>query len=308
MATNNNLKNNLKTNCSNCGKPGHIVKKCDEPITSVGIVCFKLNKLIYEKFIQNLSNISYYNLSHMILNNIHMFNNYNNMIEFMLVKRRYSLNYIEFIRGKYDPYDMERIENIFSLMSTSEVEMIKTKEFNYLWNNLWTKNAHKKKYLAELNQSKEKFNIVKSYDMEKFKSEYNETEWEIPKGRKNTSEKNIECAIREFKEETNISHDDYIIINCVDPIHDNFIGTNGLHYRHIFYTSLFNDNNDNIHQSINDNIHQSINHNNEIELVQWCKWSELNDMIRPYNNNKINIFTNMLIFIINICENNRACL
>jgi 8-oxo-dGTP pyrophosphatase MutT (NUDIX family) len=289
--TSNDSKNYSK-NCSNCGKIGHILRDCEEPVTSVGIVCFKLNKTIYKTFLQNLSGISYYDLSHMILNNIHLFNTYNDMIEFMLVKRRHSLNYIEFIRGKYDPYDIERIENMFSLMSMNEVEMIKTKEFNYLWNNLWMKNAHKKKYMAELNESKEKFTIVKSYDMNNFISEYNDTEWEIPKGRKNSSEKNIDCAVREFREETSITYDDYIVISCLDPIHDNFTGTNGKQYRHIFYTSLFND-----------NIEGDINHrNNEIELVRWCKWSELNDIIRPYNNNKINIFTSVLIFIMNICE------
>jgi 8-oxo-dGTP pyrophosphatase MutT (NUDIX family) len=290
--TSNDSKNS-SSNCSNCGKIGHILKNCEEPVTSVGIVCFKLDKTIYKTFLQNLSGISYYDLSNMILNNIHLFNQYNDMIEFMLVKRRHSLNYIEFIRGKYDPYDTDKIENMFSLMSISEVELIKTKEFNYLWNNLWMKNAHKKKYMVEFNQSKDKFNIIKLNDMSRFTSEYNDTEWEIPKGRKNSNEKNIDCAVREFREETNIKYDDYIVINCVDPIHDNFTGTNGKPYRHIFYTSL-----------VNPDIDTSDYHNNEIEMIKWCKWSELNGLIRPYNDNKINILTQILLFIMNVCEQN----
>jgi 8-oxo-dGTP pyrophosphatase MutT (NUDIX family) len=290
-----NYSKNYSSNCLNCGKIGHILKDCEEPVTSVGIVCFRLNKTIYKTFLQNLSGISYYDLSNLILNNIHLFNTYNDMIEFMLVKRRHSLNYIEFIRGKYDPCDIERIESMFSLMNIDEVEMIKNKEFNYLWNNLWMKNAHKKKYMVEFNQSKNKFNIFRSYDMSRFISEYKDTEWEIPKGRKNSNEKNIDCAVREFREETSITNDDYIVISSLDPIHDTFTGTNGKQYRHIFYTSLIN----------NDNIEKEIDHhNNEIELVRWCKWSELNDIIRPYNNNKINIFTSVLIFIMNVCEHN----
>ena len=32
-----------KSFCMNCGKTGHISKKCLCPIISVGIICFKLN-------------------------------------------------------------------------------------------------------------------------------------------------------------------------------------------------------------------------------------------------------------------------
>jgi 8-oxo-dGTP pyrophosphatase MutT (NUDIX family) len=290
--TSNHLKN-CSSGCSNCGKNGHNSRDCEEPITSVGVVCFRLNKAIYKTFLQNLSSISYYDLNNLIFNNIHLFNKYNDMIQFMLVKRRHSLNYIEFIRGKYDPNDIDNIKHMFSLMSIEEVKMIKTIEFNQLWNNLWMKKSHKKKYMTEFNQSKNKFNIIKLYNMDDFISEYNETEWEIPKGRKNSNEKNIDCAVREFREETNINYDDYIVINCVDPIHDNFIGTNGKNYRHIFYTSL-----------INPDIMINDYHNNEIETIKWCKWSELGELIRPYNGNKINILTQILLFIMNVCEQN----
>ena len=34
------LKKNLY--CLNCGKKGHIIKKCKEPQTSYGIICFKI--------------------------------------------------------------------------------------------------------------------------------------------------------------------------------------------------------------------------------------------------------------------------
>ena len=35
---------NKKNYCTNCGKFGHINKTCKEPITSLGILCFKLDK------------------------------------------------------------------------------------------------------------------------------------------------------------------------------------------------------------------------------------------------------------------------
>jgi hypothetical protein len=172
-------------NCSNCGKTNHSINNCNEPITSVGIICFKLNETVYKIFTKHIQQISYYDVDNIILNNIDKFNKYNSCIEFLLVKRRNSLNYIDFIRGKYDIVDIPQILKICSYMSKDEVEMIQTKDFNYLWNNLWLKNAHKKKYLEEMKQSKIKFNHLKITGvLDKISTIYESTEWEIPKGKK----------------------------------------------------------------------------------------------------------------------------
>jgi 8-oxo-dGTP pyrophosphatase MutT (NUDIX family) len=242
----------------------------DDLPTSVGIICFKLDKNIHNQFIKNI----------------------------LLVKRRNSLNYIDFIRGKYPIQDTKHINNMFTLMSIDEINMIKNNDFNTLWYNLWLKNAYKKKYLEEMNLSKIKFNHLKELGMfENINSKYPSTEWEIPKGKKNSNETNLQCAIRELKEETSLSINDYNIISCLDPIHDVFMGTNNKEYKHIFYTALLHNNN---------NISIDVK-NNEIDEIKWFKWSELHDYIRPYNNNKINILTNIFLFILNICEKNVLC-
>ena len=291
-------------------------KQKEEPLTSVGIICIKLDKSIYKKFINNLQSVSYYNLNNIDMNNIHKFNKYNELISFMLVNRRHSLNYIDFIRGKYNIDDLNGINKMCSYMSSNEINLIKNGDFNNLWKNLWLKNSYKKKYLEEMNSSKIKFSHLKNQGiLNNIKSEYSSTEWEIPKGRKNINETNLQCAIREFNEETSLTLDDYNILSCLDPIHDLFIGTNNKEYKHIFYTSILKQSSDmqsindiqsinNNMQSINNNI-QSINMqsiNNEIKEVKWCKWSDLNNIIRPYNSSKINILTNIFLFILNICE------
>ena len=68
--------NSNKHICLNCGKNGHMLKSCTDPISSYGIICFKLenininNKTIenffYNKFLdinefnyQNLDNIKH---------------------------------------------------------------------------------------------------------------------------------------------------------------------------------------------------------------------------------------------------------
>ena len=59
--------------CSNCGKNGHIIKKCDEPITSYGLICFNINNFpnllnrienfLYNKFIK-IEDYNYLNLEY----------------------------------------------------------------------------------------------------------------------------------------------------------------------------------------------------------------------------------------------------
>ncbi len=77
-------------------------------------------------------------------------------------------------------------------------------------------------------------------------------------------------------------------------IHDVFMGTNNIEYRHIFYTALFNNN------ALCDIEHS----NNEIDSVKWCSLSEINNIIRPYNNSKVKILTLLFLFIINVCNIN----
>lgn len=267
--------------------------------TSVGIICYKLDKTIYDKFINNLQNISYYDINkYTILQNPddnQTFIKYDEYIKFLLVKRRNSLNYIDFIRGKYDINNLNSIVSMAKLMSKDEIELLKKHNFNKLWYDLWLKNAYKKKYLYEMNKSKDKFNYLKSINFfDNLNSEYVSTEWEIPKGGKKYNESNIDCAIREFEEETSLNQNNYKIISCIEPIHDIFVGTNNKEYRHIFYTAIYNNNN---------NSEENNHSNNEIECVKWCSWNDIKTLIRTYNNSKIKIITLLILFIINICNN-----
>jgi hypothetical protein len=57
-------------------------------------------------------------------------------------------------------------------------------------------------------------------------TKWTETEWEFPKGRRNFKEKDLDCALREFEEETGISTSKIKLIENVLPIEETFIGTN----------------------------------------------------------------------------------
>jgi 8-oxo-dGTP pyrophosphatase MutT (NUDIX family) len=126
------------------------------------------------------------------------------------------------------------------------------------------KKANSKKFLKEYKASKDKFDILKSnnfyglLDNENL-SKYLETEWEFPKGRKNLNENNLDRAIREFTEETNISCNKIQVLERLNYLEEDFKGTNDINYKNIFYLA-----------STDNLLHLSTNINNyEISDIKW---------------------------------------
>ena len=72
---------NKNTNCNNCGKPGHLFSNCKMPITSSGVIAFRKSK--------NGSSF-----------------------EYLLIRRKETLGYIDFMRGKYSVNNKEYIMNM----------------------------------------------------------------------------------------------------------------------------------------------------------------------------------------------------
>ena len=115
-------------------------------------------------------------------------------------------------------------------------------------------------------------------------SSWNNPEWGFPKGRRNLKERDLDCAVREFEEETDISKDDIYVLKCIDPLNEDFIGSNKKIYRHIYYISKL----------INNIGEPSINKEKKIQMIeigdiQWLTLSEALKKIRCYNKEKKNI-------------------
>jgi ADP-ribose pyrophosphatase YjhB (NUDIX family) len=295
--------NSPKNNCLNCGKYSHIIKYCKEPILSCGIICFNIDPMVCDKlniikyFNDNsISDVEEYNRMHInnLLQNSELISSYYNMIKILMVRRKHSLNYIEFLRGKYE---LETIKNhnIFKLMSYDEIQNIKTNNFDILWNELWTVTANHKIYKKEYNLSKKKFNVLMKNNfynlldcMDDFK--YMEPEWGFPKGRKNMDETNLDCAKREFNEETHINLDSLNIIDSLNVTED-YIGTNMKNYRHIYYMA---------NTLTNIEVSQDNVQLTEIGDIAWVTIPEAIEKIRPYHDAKIKIIHQIYFFIINI--------
>lgn len=172
----------------------------------------------------------------------------------------------------------------------------KNKSFDDLWAQLWMK-KETKQYHNEYDVSKKKFNKLKkgifynntfiSLETIHNNNEINwlEPEWGFPKGRRNLKETNLECAIREFEEETSIKRNNFDILLQINPIEEIFSGTNNIRYKHIYYVAVAKDN-------VKDNFKIDKNNFNqvtEISTIKWHKFKEGFESIRNYNIEKRNV-------------------
>jgi 8-oxo-dGTP pyrophosphatase MutT (NUDIX family) len=92
--------------------------------------------------------------------------------------------------------------------------------------------------------------------------------WEIPKGRKNKKETVLDCAIREFKEETNVDIDMYNIMFNIKPIVESYVSANVKYVHNYFmaYTSKTFD------------ITVSFSYDTQISEIDSIRWVNLDEV------------------------------
>ena len=252
--------------CGNCGKLGHTYRKCKLPITSCGIILYKNNKF-FEEVMDEDGNIT----------------NNHERYYFLLIRRKDTLGYVEFLRGKYDEMNEEYLVKIFNTMTISEIERLKTLDFEQLWNELWS-HRNNKQYQVEYDNSKSKFqNLIsgKYLDLDtiidKAEINYTEKEWGFPKGRRNIKESDYDCAMREFQEETGFIENEYTILKNIKPVEEIFYGSNDIRYKHIYY----------IAECLSEKKIKVDPENRfqvtEIGGIEWFNLNDSVDKIRPYN-------------------------
>ena len=305
--------------CTNCGKPGHDYKYCDEPITSWGVIVVKkfLDKQTkYDKELLRLLP----NIKIETSDDVERFEKNINTFKFLLVSRKHSLGYVEFIRGRYKTNKFTNISFLFKQMLAHEIDNIKNKEFDELWNDFWSNDNKKNMYRREYIDSKAKFDQLKEnteefnleFYVNNIKPYYSTPEWGFPKGRKFKNETDDECALREFNEETNITTNNINIFSNIYPIVENITGTNGIKYRHKYFLGEY------VNDGVCDDVISHINgtldaepldsntecnkfNNSEIGSIGYYTLTEALNMIRDYHIEKKNILLNIFTYLHNTC-------
>lgn len=315
--------------CSNCNRKGHTFKNCNEPIISNGIIAIYIKNFNTEliPYLENyiIKNLRIFNNSYnkktsspnykksissnnsdsnsslnkwfeecekkkYDLSNIENMDNINDNIQFLMVQRKHSLGYMEFMRGRYSIENIDTLIHLVEQMSPVEISDISKKDFDNLWNTLWDLNNIKNKnHHKEYVQSKQKFYQIKlNYPniFTEIKPLYNFNEWGFPKGRRESYESDLVCAIREFEEETGLDETNYNVLEKCKSIRENLTGTNGVHYAHNYFISIINDNSDN-----KDETNREIGQTKVLNILQCL------DKIRPYHKNKIRIIKHIYMVI-----------
>ena len=250
-----------KNLCNNCGKQGHSFHQCNLPITSYGIIAFNLNP---------------------------------QGNKFLMIRRKDSFGYIDFIRGKYSPYNIYQIQNILNEMSITEKERILTQPFDKLSKNMWggvSSNQYKnEEHISSKKMEQIRTGVIVNNDLvtlkdliDKSNTKWSETEWEFPKGRRNLKEKDLDCALREFQEETGILSSKINIVENVLPFEEIFIGTNHKSYKHKYFLGCINE----IEEPLN-NFQLT-----EVSKIEWKTLEQCLKDIRPYNLEKKELIINI---------------
>jgi 8-oxo-dGTP pyrophosphatase MutT (NUDIX family) len=254
--------------CNNCGKQGHMFHQCKLPITSYGIIAFRYSS---------------------------------DGLQFLMIRRKDSFGYIDFIRGKYSPYNLTQLLTIIDEMSVEEKKRILTLPFETLWNEMWGEiNNGNSQYKNEEISSKKKFENLKEgviiddklltlkEIVEMSKTNWRETEWEFPKGRRNQKEKDLDCSLREFEEETGISKNEITIIENVLPFEEIFIGSNHRSYKHKYFLAFMENFDTNNRSNYLNNFQVT-----EVSKLEWKTIDRCLESIRPYNLEKKELIINI---------------
>lgn len=284
-------------------------KERQQPVTSVGIIGIKLEDIeeSVQNFIKTNLKLNISDNANIMINkpnDLEYFSYLKNKIKFVMIARKHSVGFIEFIRGKYRENNNQELIFLFRQMSMEEINIIKqAKDFDDLWSHLWSTNKYKTKYLSEYNISKQKFNSLKegkfmfldlNFYVNHVKPDWIYPEWGFPKGRPNSSRESLlNCAKREFQEETGLTADDYDVLENLGQFEEHFIGTNGIQYKHIYYVALIQNN---VQLRLSpENHHQKY----EIGDIQFHSIEDGLKVIRPYHKHRVQILIKLHVSLIN---------
>ncbi len=161
--------------------------------------------------------------------------------KYLMVMRRNSYAYEEFIRGSYNINDLNYIRDLMSRLTKDEANKIINSEFDNLWIDLNKAYSITTTDPTKLRLAKENFYKIKEnrnlYNLSEDEIKWTEPEWCFPKGKKNNMlESDIDCAKREFWEETKITENEYNLKSIV-PIEARYIADNGVPYENTYYFS-----------------------------------------------------------------------
>lgn len=138
-----------------------------------------------------------------------------NEIQLLLIKKKYTYAFTDFLYGNYNINDSYTIKQMLNNMNAYEKSLLLSKDFSKMWYHVFNIDPDKQETdysMVQFYNTKKKiydkkitmpvFIKLKQYIHQSFICN---SSWEIPKGKKNQGELPLDCALREFEEETGLS-------------------------------------------------------------------------------------------------------
>lgn len=235
--------------CYNCFQDSHSFKFCKFPILSYGILCYRENT---GKF------------------------------EYLTVQRKDTIAYIDMVKGRY--HRTQDLEMYFAELCQPEIYKLLYWDYHALWDSVFFNKATKS-YTNEYQRSKALFEDNKirerllDYWLQGTRV-YPEQDYGIPKGRKTPTENILECAKREFSEETGYTEADYTLLDLV-PFKETYRSIDNRFFTNIYFLAKMNPGARD--PTIDpESVHQA----GEIQKVRWGTFDETYRLFRKYHHIK----------------------
>lgn len=260
----------LNMYCNNCGKNGHVFNQCKSPITSFGIIA-----------VQKTTHGEY---------------------KYLVIRRKDTLGYIDFMRGKYSVYNKDYIMNMIKQMTNAEKDRVHTLTFKELWDGLWGDGNVFEQYRSEESSSRDKWTTLMSgvntnagfytlkdlvEESRKF-DEWDEPEWGFPKGRRDYHESDVDCAVREFCEETGYTANQLNLVYNVAPFEEIFSGSNYKSYKHKYFIAFIQN-----ETEMSNRPDLPTHQESEVSCMEWKTVDECLSCFRSYNLEKRRVIQNV---------------
>lgn len=206
----------------------------------------------------------------------------NNKIQLLVIKRRCSYAFGDFVTGAYDARRADwdkQLRHRLSHMTIEEKSFIDSLDFHTIYYKYslslpmtqLTQTTELEKYKTRLNKFNQTFinNDVGEHLRQALRdsSHLNLFDlFEFPKGRPTRDERAIDAAIRETLEETNISPEHYKILNPDEPLRHNYTGADDHRdYKRLYFFARLEENR-RLHTDV---AHSQRNQRLEIDMIDW---------------------------------------
>jgi len=160
-------------------------------------------------------------------------------LHFLMTLRRDTFCYECILRGMYAP---DQLNDYITHITMAERDRLLNHPFDLLWKDLWV-STKRRLYRIEYKKAKEKFTENYAVIMEGVRSlqSFDNETWEFPKGKMFSDETPLQCALREFEEETNIHQSNVLLVKSAGTFLESFIGCDRKKYQSLFHLGLIHD-------------------------------------------------------------------